>query len=138
MNKSVATSLGMENYRGKDAEEVRSGIYAALESIRETARQKLIMALGLIDEETLEAIPAKDRAKIGAQIANQLSGVIDRTIEKSSLQVDNSKTAHLHLYSPEIRPMDRFNVKRVNAALPSENNHESTPQVNQNAESLSE
>ena len=131
VNPAIATSLGMENYRGKDSEQVRAGIYAALESIRETARQKLIMALGLIDEETLEAIPAKDKAKLGAQIANQLSGVIDRTIEKAGLHLDNSKTAHLHLYSPEIRAMDQFNIKRVNG------NGESA-KIDQNGESLSE
>ena len=134
VNPKVAGSLGMENYKAKDADEVRAGIYAALESIRETARQKLIMALGLIDEETLEAIPIKDRAKIGSQIANQLSGVIDRTIEKAGLHLDNSKTAHLHLYSPEIRAMDQFQIKRVNGNGQSDGE----AKVNQDGESLSE
>lgn len=121
--------VGSEKYQTKDSEAVRTGIYLALETIRESAREKLLMALGLIDNETLALIPDKDKARTAAQIAHQLSGVIDRTIEKSAMQVDNSKTAHLHLYSPEIRAIDKFNIKRVNT--PSQ-------QVDQNAESLSE
>jgi hypothetical protein len=119
INKSLAGALASEDYdKTKDADQVRSGIYAALESIRESARVKLELALGLINEETLQAIADKDKARSAAQIANQLSAIVDRTIEKAGLHVDNSKTAHLHLYSPEIRTMDRFAIKKVNSPLP--------------------
>ena len=126
VNPHVVGALAQENYnKTQDADEVRKGIYAALESIRESAREKLVLALGLISQETLDAIADKDKARTAAQVANQLSAIVDRTIEKAGLHVDNSKTAHLHLYSPEVRALEKFNIKRVNSIASGEANAES-------------
>lgn len=93
---------------------LKAEIYEELSIIRDTARVKLMAALNLINEDSLQAIPDKDKVRIAAQVANQLSGVIERTIEKSD-RFSDVKEAHLHLYAPENRPMSEFTVKTINA-----------------------
>lgn len=97
-------------------EDLKKAIYAGLEIIREAAREKLLMALEGINQETMDAIKKGEKAKVSAQIANQLSSVIDRTIDK--LPEGNEKTTHLHLYAPETRPLAAFTIKRINQVNP--------------------
>jgi hypothetical protein len=94
-------------------QKIRDSIYQGLSKVRDAAQDKIILALGLIDEESLQAIAPKDRARLAAQMANQLSSVIDRTINKGE-HLHDERTSHLHLYAPERRPLDAFNVKIVN------------------------
>lgn len=94
-------------------QKIRDSIYTGLSKVREAAQDKILLALNLIDEESLQAIQPKDRARLAAQMANQLSSVIDRTINKGE-HLHDERTSHLHLYAPERRPLDAFNVKIVN------------------------
>jgi hypothetical protein len=93
--------------------QLRDAIYSQLNNIREAAREKLIQVLGLINDETLTVIPDKDKAKSASVMANQLSAVIDRTIQKGS-QLQGERSAHLHLYAPELRPVEAFTIKNIN------------------------
>lgn len=99
-------------------QKIRDSIYAGLSKVRDAAQDKILLALELISPENLEQIAPKDRARLAAQMANQLSSVIDRTINKGE-HLHDERTSHLHLYAPERRPLDAFNVKYVNQ-LPSE------------------
>lgn len=99
-------------------QKIRDSIYAGLSRVRDAAQDKILLALNLISEENLEHIAPKDRARLAAQMANQLSSVIDRTINKGE-HLHDERTSHLHLYAPERRPLDAFNVKYVNQ-LPSD------------------
>jgi len=104
--------------REKRNAELRDMIYKGLSEIREKAQSRLLAALDLINEESLENIPVKDKAKIAANIANQLSSVIDRTINKGE-HIHAGASTHLHLYAPERRTIDAFDIKRINA-MPTE------------------
>jgi hypothetical protein len=97
--------------------ELKESIYRGLSEIRIKASEKLMLALDLINTDTLEAIQPKDKARLAAQMANQLSGVIDRTINKGENLNDNRST-HLHLYAPERRPISAFQIKSINQPLP--------------------
>ena len=97
--------------REKANQELKDAIYEGLRSIRDKATAKLMMALEGIDESSIEAISLKDRAKTLANVANQLSSVIDRTINKGEAGI--ASTHHLHLYAPEVRPLAAFNIKRI-------------------------
>ncbi len=99
--------------RDKRNQDLKDSIYEGLGRIRGKASRKLMKVLNLINDETLENIPEKDKARIAAQMANQLSGVIDRTINKGE-STDAGRSAHLHLYSPEQRPLAAFDIKRIN------------------------
>lgn len=107
---SYATMLGKDKHKDED---LKRAIYAGLEMIREAAREKLLMALEGINPESLAAIKAGEKAKVSAQIANQLSSVIDRTIDK--MPEGTERTTHLHLYAPETRPLAAFTIKRINS-----------------------
>ena len=111
-----ATRSNNPEERAKQNQELRDKIYEGLTSIRENAQKKLLMALEHINEQTLEQIPDRDKAKISANIANQLSSVIDRTINKGEHLIDQ-RSAHVHLYAPETRPISAFTVKNVNKPL---------------------
>jgi len=113
-------SRGEYNNSGKTPEDrearnqiLRDGIYEALGNIREKAREKLLKVLDIIDEDALENIPNRERAKVAAQMANHLSGVIDRTINKGE-HLHDSRSSHLHLYAPERREVSDFKVKVIN------------------------
>lgn len=94
------------------SEKLRQSIYEELSGIRAAAKEKLLKALDLVNDNTLEAIPEKDRAKLGADIANKLSSVIERTIQRVPTNLDSS--SHLHLYAPEQRELAAFEIKTVN------------------------
>jgi hypothetical protein len=120
---------GEYNNSGKSPEDrearnqiLRDGIYEALGNIREKAREKLLKVLDIIDEDALENIPNRERAKVAAQMANHLSGVIDRTINKGE-HLHDSRSSHLHLYAPERREVSDFKVKVINQ-LPDANPEE--------------
>ena len=113
--------------REKRNQELRDSIYESLGKIRARAQHKLFKVLKLINDESLAAIPDKDKARLAAQMANQLSGVIDRTINKGD-PGSGERTSHLHLYAPEQRPLAAFDIKRVNQL----------PDVDANAKSVSE
>jgi len=121
---------GEYNNSGKSPEDrearnqiLRDGIYEALGNIREKAREKLLKVLDIIDADALENIPNRERAKVAAQMANHLSGVIDRTINKGE-HLHDSRSSHLHLYAPERREVSDFKVKVINQ-LPEANVEES-------------
>lgn len=103
---------GNPEEREKYNQELKDRIYEGLAAIRDKARAKLLMALEGIDEAALENIPIKDRAAKLANVANQLSSVIDRTINKGEHLTDG-RSSHLHLYAPESRPLAAFTIKRV-------------------------
>lgn len=100
-------------HRQLEQQKLRDSIFRGLAEVREAAREKLLMALGLIDESTLANIPEKDKARIAANIANQLSAVIDRTINKGE-DPSGARNTHLHLYAPEKRALADFDIKTVN------------------------
>lgn len=93
-------------------QELRIQIYDQLADIRGKAKEKLEMALSLITQKSLEAIPAKDQARQAADIAAKMSNVIDRTIQKDRKDVGNATA--IHIYTPEQRPVKTFNVVKVN------------------------
>lgn len=121
VSKSYAKVLARGTYsqatdpeeRERRNQELKDNIYEGLAVIRERAREKLMMALEGIDEEALSNIKASDRAKILANVSNQLSSVIDRTINKGEHLTDGRST-HLHLYAPEVRPLSAFTIKTIN------------------------
>ena len=92
---------------------LRDQIYEQLADVREKAKAKLDLALGFVTKESLEAIPAKDQARQSAEIAAKMSNIIERTIPKDKKLTENGST-HLHLYSPEQRKLNTFNVVTVN------------------------
>ena len=123
VSESYAAVLGRGDFARQDTinpeererrnQELRDRIYDGLGKIRDVAQIKLLKVLKLINNENLEAIAPKDRARLAAQMANQLSGIVDRTINKGEHGgVNNS--AHLHLYAPERRPLEAFTIKTVN------------------------
>lgn len=99
---------------------LRQDIYDALGTIRSDAQSRLLKVLGLIDEENLGKIPDKDKARIAATMANQLAGVIDKTIEKSA-HVADSRSAHLHLYSPQQRETAEYKKVTIASKVPIDN-----------------
>ena len=109
--------------REKLNNELREGIYQGLSRVRERAQKKLMLVLKMIDADNLEAISPKDRARLAAQMANQLSSVIDRTIQKDGGLSQTSNT-HLHLYAPERRPLAAFDIKRINQDANAKSNGE--------------
>jgi hypothetical protein len=125
VSKSYAQVLGNGNYssakddeeRERRNQELKDAIYDGLANIREAAREKLMLALSSLDEEAIEHIKPTDRAKVLAGIANQLSAVIDRTINKGEGLRDAGKSTHLHLYAPETRPLAAFTIKRINSPV---------------------
>lgn len=96
------------------SKKLKEMIYEGLQIIREKSSEKLLMALDNINEASLAAIKASEKAKVSANIANQLSSVIDRTIDKGEGLLDAGRTSHLHLYAPESRPLTSFTIKRIN------------------------
>lgn len=92
--------------------QLRESIYRGLGEIRDKAQLKLMKVLDLINDDTLECIPDHQKARLAAQMANQLSGVIDRTIIKGGNE--GGISSHLHLYAPEQRPLAAFEIKRIN------------------------
>lgn len=120
--------------REKRSKKLKELIYEGLQIIREKSSEKLLMALDNINEDTLKAIKASEKAKVSANIANQLSSVIDRTIDKGEGLLDAGRTSHLHLYAPESRPLASFTIKRINI----ESSIENHPEDKSNAISSSE
>lgn len=100
--------------REKRSRKLKELIYEGLQVIRETSSEKLLLALENINKDTLGAIKNSEKAKVSANIANQLSSVIDRTIDKGEGLLDAGRTSHLHLYAPESRPLASFTIKRIN------------------------
>jgi hypothetical protein len=115
---SYSTALDPEE-RDRRNQELKDAVYEGLASIREKAREKLMMALDGIDEVSLGAIKGSDKAKVLANISNQLSSVIDRTINKGE-HLHDSRSTHLHLYAPETRPITAFTIKRIGGNTDSE------------------
>ena len=127
VSKSYATVLGRGNYssakddeeRQRRNQELKDAIYDGLAKIRDAAREKLMLALEGIDEVAITNIKPTDKAKVLANVANQLSAVIDRTINKGEHLKGDDRSSHLHLYAPETRPLAAFTIKRINP-LPQE------------------
>jgi hypothetical protein len=114
VSESAIKDAAKQNYADEENNEhLRGMIYEELTTIRQEAREKLSLCLGLINEESLKLIPDKDRAKTAAQMANQLSNVIERTIHKSPQM---ASTSHLHLYAPEQRTIQAFTIKQIGEA----------------------
>lgn len=107
--------------REKRNQVLRDNIYEGLGKIRGKAQQKLMKVLNLINNENLDAIPDKDKARLAAQMANQLSGVIDRTINKGE-HLHDGRSTHLHLYAPERRPLAAFEIKTINPQIKDNDN----------------
>lgn len=128
VSRSYATVLAKGEYstakddeeRQRRNQELKDAIYDNLTRIRETAQLKLMLALDGIDEESIQNIKPTDKAKILANVANQLSAVIDRTINKAEGLRGEEKSTHLHLYAPETRPLAAFTIKRINGPVAEE------------------
>jgi hypothetical protein len=113
VKKGLAGGYDSED-REKRSKKLKELIYEGLQIIREKSSEKLLLALDNVNEDTLKAIKPSEKAKVSANIANQLSSVIDRTIDKGEGLLDAGRTSHLHLYAPESRPLASFNIKRIN------------------------
>lgn len=113
VKKGIAGGYDSED-REKRSKKLKELIYEGLQIIREKSSEKLLLALDNVNEDTLKAIKPSEKAKVSANIANQLSSVIDRTIDKGEGLLDAGRTSHLHLYAPESRPLASFNIKRIN------------------------
>jgi hypothetical protein len=83
----------------------QAAIDEALEAARNKALDKLMLSLGLLTEEKIEPLKAKDLASV----ANSMANVVMKTLPQASPQGQ----INLVIYSPEIRSEKAFEVIEI-------------------------
>ena len=76
-----------------------------LEGVRDTALDKLMLALGVIDEEKIEKLSVKD----AAAVAESMAGIIDRTTKK----VPVFNAAQVIIMAPQQKEESKFQVVEI-------------------------
>ena len=114
--KEVGEQLGIapytvHNYKhgvvgGKKDVALKEAVSDRLESIRETAAEKLMSTLGLITPEKMKGTSAKDLALISANFS--------RVVQNLAPQRDQAAaTAQIIFYSPQVKEENRFKTIEV-------------------------
>jgi predicted transcriptional regulator len=106
VSQSVVAQSATGKIGGKPATEDRvAKRISREENIKDTALTKLMMTLGLINQEKLEDLDAKGLAQVGSHLA--------KVSQSLTPQQNAGNQVQLVVYAPQMRDEGRFKVKEI-------------------------
>jgi hypothetical protein len=99
-----ANAQGKVSVGGEVKESLITEVKEQQDAIRNIAFNRLVFTLGLMDDDKLSAI--QDATKL-ARVGRDLSTIVDKVTPKAEA---SSQSVHFHVYKPEARPENSYEV----------------------------